>query len=59
VSKIYPPLEDPVSRRGELKLGAAFLSRRFWREILNQNLYFEMAYGIFQKAKEQSITDNE
>jgi hypothetical protein len=27
VSKIYPPLEDPVRKRGGLKLGSAFLSR--------------------------------
>ena len=36
-------VEDPVSSRGGLKLGPAFLSRLSRREILNQNPIFEAA----------------
>jgi hypothetical protein len=36
-------VEDPVNRRGGLKLGSDFLSRRVLAGILNQNLYFDMA----------------
>jgi len=40
-------VEDPVSRRGGLKLCPAFLSRRSSARDLEQKSYFEMAYSHY------------
>ena len=42
-------IEDPVSKRGGLKLGTAFLSRWILAGDLEQNLYFEMASSALTK----------